>query len=218
MNEADALLEYALNLRIHGEKAIGGNRTWNEFDRRAELYLRRTTETTAVDIHDHIEPPTGQECAHCGKPQRGEAAIDGRPVCHTSGAYPDCYRLVSVYGEPLGSRHTAIDGRRVRRLLDNWSRQLQEVGVETGFDAEESLEPPHESDEESITARSTVDRVRALLEEWERLGRGGGTHGRQLRAALDPPEAGEQGGEEGEELSFPAEWRPAMPRLEGGER
>lgn len=39
--EAVQLLEYALQLRIHGERAPGGNERWAEFDRRCEDFLRR---------------------------------------------------------------------------------------------------------------------------------------------------------------------------------
>jgi hypothetical protein len=50
-------------------------------------------------------------CAHCGKTATGHATINGRHVCHTSTQPPtldpiDCYRLVTVYGETLGSRIT----------------------------------------------------------------------------------------------------------------
>ncbi len=38
---ATALLEYALHLRMHGERAPGGNETWAEFDVQCETYLRR---------------------------------------------------------------------------------------------------------------------------------------------------------------------------------
>jgi broad specificity phosphatase PhoE len=38
--EALQLLEYALHLRVHGERAPGGNETWAEFDRRCEAFLR----------------------------------------------------------------------------------------------------------------------------------------------------------------------------------
>lgn len=38
--ELRALVTYALHLRIHGEMAPGGNETWAEFDRRAEMLLR----------------------------------------------------------------------------------------------------------------------------------------------------------------------------------
>jgi hypothetical protein len=42
-SEARRLLEYALHLRMHGERAPGGNETWAEFDRRCEAYLRSTS-------------------------------------------------------------------------------------------------------------------------------------------------------------------------------
>jgi hypothetical protein len=38
--EGRRLLEYALHLRMNGERAPGGNETWAEFDRRCEAYLR----------------------------------------------------------------------------------------------------------------------------------------------------------------------------------
>jgi hypothetical protein len=40
---ATGLLEYALHLRMHGERAPGGNETWAEFDRRCEAFLREAT-------------------------------------------------------------------------------------------------------------------------------------------------------------------------------
>lgn len=45
-------------------------------------------------------------CGHCGTtPIHGFAAIHGVPVCHaTTPSYLDCYRLVVVHGERLGSR------------------------------------------------------------------------------------------------------------------
>lgn len=48
-------------------------------------------------------------CAHCGSPVRGYAITQGYQVCHTGTLPPqneplDCYRLVTVYKEPLGSR------------------------------------------------------------------------------------------------------------------
>jgi hypothetical protein len=46
----------------------------------------------------------GVICAHCGIQTRGMASIDGQPVCHTDPPFPDCYRLVTVYHEKLGSR------------------------------------------------------------------------------------------------------------------
>jgi hypothetical protein len=38
--EAVDLVKYALHLRMHGERAPGGDETWGEFDRRAEEFLR----------------------------------------------------------------------------------------------------------------------------------------------------------------------------------
>ena len=43
------------------------------------------------------------ECAHCGNPARGYATVHGKRVCHHND-YPDCYRLITVYGEEIGSR------------------------------------------------------------------------------------------------------------------
>jgi hypothetical protein len=37
---ARRLLEEALHLRMNGERAPGGNETWREWDRRAEMFLR----------------------------------------------------------------------------------------------------------------------------------------------------------------------------------
>ncbi len=49
------------------------------------------------------------ECGHCGNPRNGLGRVGGVRVCHTGTLPPtddpiDCYRLVTVYGEPLGSR------------------------------------------------------------------------------------------------------------------
>jgi hypothetical protein len=40
MDEAVRLLEEALHLRMHGERAPGGNETWREWDRKTEAFLR----------------------------------------------------------------------------------------------------------------------------------------------------------------------------------
>jgi len=54
-------------------------------------------------------------CAHCGKPRRGWAMWHNEPLCHTDEAgYPDCYRLVTVYHEPLGFRKVMSIPRRTR--------------------------------------------------------------------------------------------------------
>lgn len=41
------LLRYALQLRMYGERAPGGNETWKEFDQRCEALLREVDETDA---------------------------------------------------------------------------------------------------------------------------------------------------------------------------
>jgi hypothetical protein len=40
LSEAIKLLEYALHLRMYGERAPGGNETWAQWDRDAEVFLR----------------------------------------------------------------------------------------------------------------------------------------------------------------------------------
>jgi Tfp pilus assembly protein PilV len=40
LERAIVLLGYAFHLRQHGERAPGGNETWNRFDRDAEAFLR----------------------------------------------------------------------------------------------------------------------------------------------------------------------------------
>lgn len=39
--EAVKLLEYALTIRMYGERAPGGDENWRQFDRDAERFLRR---------------------------------------------------------------------------------------------------------------------------------------------------------------------------------
>lgn len=39
------LVEYALHLRMYGERAPGGEETWREFDQQAELFLRQLPNT-----------------------------------------------------------------------------------------------------------------------------------------------------------------------------
>jgi hypothetical protein len=46
----------------------------------------------------------GVKCAHCGMQIRGFATVNGQKVCHTDPPWPDCYRLITVYHESLGSR------------------------------------------------------------------------------------------------------------------
>lgn len=51
-------------------------------------------------------------CAHCGKQFRigGSLYRDGStyPLCHPNEGL-DCYHLVTVYGEEIGSRMSATD-------------------------------------------------------------------------------------------------------------
>lgn len=47
-------------------------------------------------------------CAHCGLTcgnyEGGYASLNFAPLCHPNAAgRPDCYRRVTVYGEPLGA-------------------------------------------------------------------------------------------------------------------
>lgn len=65
----------------------------------------------ARDMFRGIPAPSSRRCDHCGQPARGEARIDDAIVCHTDPPFPDCYRLVTVYGERLGSRR-ADDAHR----------------------------------------------------------------------------------------------------------
>ncbi len=65
----------------------------------------------SLDMFRGIPAPSARRCDHCGQPARGEARIDDAVVCHTDPPFPDCYRLVTVYGERLGSRR-ADDAHR----------------------------------------------------------------------------------------------------------
>lgn len=49
-------------------------------------------------------PKQKPPCAHCGFPRRGNASVDNKLVCHADPPWPDCYRLITVHGEKLGSR------------------------------------------------------------------------------------------------------------------
>lgn len=46
---------------------------------------------------------TAEQCAHCGRIGHVFAHIGDSAICHSDEA-PDCYRLVTIYREPLGSR------------------------------------------------------------------------------------------------------------------
>lgn len=49
--DALQILDYAMILRMHGERAPGGNETWAEFDRVAERFLRKVRRMEGGD-HD----------------------------------------------------------------------------------------------------------------------------------------------------------------------
>lgn len=66
--------------------------------------LRTIMADSTERFHDIIRP--GVICGHCGEQMRGAASIGDVPVCHPSWDGPDCYRLVTVYGEALGSRRS----------------------------------------------------------------------------------------------------------------
>jgi hypothetical protein len=51
LDQARAILDYALHLRTYGENAPGGNETWREFDRRCETYLRGETTDDGSGTH-----------------------------------------------------------------------------------------------------------------------------------------------------------------------
>jgi hypothetical protein len=44
------------------------------------------------------------ECAHCGRELKGCGEVEGNSVCHPDPAvdFPDCYRRITVYREPIG--------------------------------------------------------------------------------------------------------------------
>lgn len=48
----------------------------------------------------HPEPKI---CAHCGNSLRGYGSVNSSYLCHPDVGM-DCYRLVTVYGEPMGAR------------------------------------------------------------------------------------------------------------------
>ncbi|MGH7792710.1 MAG: hypothetical protein ACREOB_10410 [Thermodesulfobacteriota bacterium] len=48
--------------------------------------------------------PNEEICPHCGLVRRGDSSVDNYRVCHTDSPFPDCYRLITVYNEPVGYR------------------------------------------------------------------------------------------------------------------
>ena len=56
LDSAVRLLEYALHLRQHGERAPSGTETWAEFDRRAEAFLRAVPRTDLPADRPDVQP------------------------------------------------------------------------------------------------------------------------------------------------------------------
>lgn len=62
-------------------------------------------------------------CAHCGRvSDRLEAMVNDRWVCHPDTGM-DCYRLVTVWHEPIGARlpGAPFDGAPMPIPLNDWS-------------------------------------------------------------------------------------------------
>jgi hypothetical protein len=97
VSTARQLLEEALHLRMHGERAPGGNETWAEWDRKAEAYLRETDlqqnearrglaalrpeggfpMTTRQPPPDRDVPGGDEPCSHrCGYADHGQGLLD----------------------------------------------------------------------------------------------------------------------------------------------
>lgn len=63
-------------------------------------------------------------CAHCGNEQQGYASVHkggvNYPLCHPDEGL-DCYHLVTVYHEPIGSRkegrRTKVDHKKYLEML-----------------------------------------------------------------------------------------------------
>lgn len=54
-------------------------------------------------------PEPNMTCAHCGRPMNdyagGFGMSQGKPLCHPNEqGRPDCFRLVTVYHEPIGAQ------------------------------------------------------------------------------------------------------------------
>jgi hypothetical protein len=63
------IIDYGLHLRMYGERAPGGDETWREWDRMAEMFLRRRL--CREHGHDFSEDPTA--CSTC----RSSKGTDG---------------------------------------------------------------------------------------------------------------------------------------------
>ncbi len=60
MKTADEIIQYGLHLCMHGERAPGGDETWDQFARMAEDHLRRAW-CTGRGYHTPAVP----ECPDC---------------------------------------------------------------------------------------------------------------------------------------------------------
>lgn len=73
-------------------------------------------------------------CAHCGSPTMTAASINGADVCHANwmpgvplADQDDCYRLITVYGETLGSRRPEQSVRE--QIAAELDRQAYQAAV-----------------------------------------------------------------------------------------
>lgn len=99
----------------------------------------RLVELEAQRMFRGIPVADVERCAHCGGPRRGFAQINDAKVCHTDPPFPDCYRLVTVYGERLGDRHpdriresiaAAIEAASEEALSDGASMTARIAGLD----------------------------------------------------------------------------------------
>lgn len=73
-------------------------------------------------------------CAHCGRKlelNAGFGMVKGETVCHPQiPDGPDCYRLITVYGEEIGTRHPIIrlrDREEIVQKVVELEMQLREI-------------------------------------------------------------------------------------------
>lgn len=67
-----------------------------------------------------------RSCAHCGRTGHCFAQVNKYPLCHPNEGM-DCYRLVTIYDEPIGARKPGgeLYGKRTPipdNSLNDWSR------------------------------------------------------------------------------------------------
>lgn len=87
--------------------------------------------------HREGPPTTTKTCAHCGRNcgdhAGGMASVDGQPVCHPNFSdRPDCYHLVTVYHEVLGSRR-ALPPADLSTVTDELREQAYAVCMQHGI-------------------------------------------------------------------------------------